>query len=106
YAKMREQWEKQALEQGKEPGTIARPDPREEQPWGNPDQIMRRIEKVNKQLGVRQWLFDFKYGSMPYELAEKSIKLFEKDVLPWIHSLPGPEPPKAEVGAGAAEGSA
>jgi alkanesulfonate monooxygenase SsuD/methylene tetrahydromethanopterin reductase-like flavin-dependent oxidoreductase (luciferase family) len=65
--------------------------PYADMPQGTPDQCIKAIQAVNDLVHPKQWLFGFKFGGMPYEVAERSIKLFAKEVLPFVHELPEPE---------------
>ncbi|MCB1749629.1 MAG: LLM class flavin-dependent oxidoreductase, partial [Gammaproteobacteria bacterium] len=53
-----------------------------EHPWGTPDQVIKRTSELANEFGVEEITFIFKYGSMPIELAEKSMRLFAKEVMP------------------------
>lgn len=70
--------------------------PYDAMPQGTPEQCIAKIDAINELLKPRQWLFDFKFGGMPYEAAEQSIRLFAKEVLPYVHSLPEPSAPEVE----------
>jgi alkanesulfonate monooxygenase SsuD/methylene tetrahydromethanopterin reductase-like flavin-dependent oxidoreductase (luciferase family) len=56
-------------------------------PWGTPEQTVRRATELAEQFGCEEIMFIFKYGSMPIELAEKSMRLFAKEVIPALHEL-------------------
>lgn len=56
-------------------------------PWGTPDQIIERVSELARQFGTSEISFVFRYGSMPQEVAEKSLRLFAKEVLPALHEL-------------------
>ena len=43
------------------------------------------------EFGVDELMFVFKYGSMPMTLAEKSMRLFAREVLPALREV-NPEP--------------
>jgi alkanesulfonate monooxygenase SsuD/methylene tetrahydromethanopterin reductase-like flavin-dependent oxidoreductase (luciferase family) len=68
--------------------------PYDAMPQGTPEECIQKIQAINDVLHPRQWLFDFKFGGMPYAEAESSIRLFAKEVLPFVHSLPEPEVPQ------------
>jgi|HubBroStandDraft_1064217.scaffolds.fasta_scaffold18826_3 alkanesulfonate monooxygenase SsuD/methylene tetrahydromethanopterin reductase-like flavin-dependent oxidoreductase (luciferase family) len=78
--------------------------PYNDMPQGTPDECIEKINEINDLIHPRQWLFDFKFGGMPYDVAEKSIKLFAKEVLPYVHNLA--EPPAPIVERNAAEATA
>jgi alkanesulfonate monooxygenase SsuD/methylene tetrahydromethanopterin reductase-like flavin-dependent oxidoreductase (luciferase family) len=60
-------------------------------PWGTPDKTIARATELAKAFGTDEIMFIFKYGSMPIELAEKSMRLFAKEVMPALKEL-NPEP--------------
>jgi len=60
-------------------------------PWGTPDKTIARATELANAFGTDEIMFIFKYGSMPIELAEKSMRLFAKEVMPALKEL-NPEP--------------
>jgi alkanesulfonate monooxygenase SsuD/methylene tetrahydromethanopterin reductase-like flavin-dependent oxidoreductase (luciferase family) len=60
-------------------------------PWGTPDQAIRRATALAKAFGTDEIMFVFKYGSMPMAVAEKSMRLFAREVMPALREL-SPEP--------------
>jgi alkanesulfonate monooxygenase SsuD/methylene tetrahydromethanopterin reductase-like flavin-dependent oxidoreductase (luciferase family) len=50
--------------------------------WGTPDRILREFEKRRETIGEFELATSFRFGGIPPELAEESIKLFAKEVLP------------------------
>jgi hypothetical protein len=50
--------------------------------WGTPDRILREFEKRREMIGDFELATSFRFGGIPYDLAEASIKLFAKEVLP------------------------
>jgi alkanesulfonate monooxygenase SsuD/methylene tetrahydromethanopterin reductase-like flavin-dependent oxidoreductase (luciferase family) len=54
----------------------------DQQIWGTPDQMLRKFEDRRKELGATDCLVAFRYAGMPYEVAERSQKLFAEEVLP------------------------
>lgn len=56
-------------------------------PWGTPDQVIRRASELAELFGTDEIMFIFKYGSMPMAAAEKSMRLFAKEVLPALQAL-------------------
>jgi alkanesulfonate monooxygenase SsuD/methylene tetrahydromethanopterin reductase-like flavin-dependent oxidoreductase (luciferase family) len=59
----------------------------DEAPIGTPDKVLRAIERTCEWLHGEQIMAVFKMGGMPYEAAEKSLRLFAKEVLPAIHAM-------------------
>jgi len=56
-------------------------------PWGTPDQTIARATELAEAFGTNEIMFIFKYGSMPQDVAEKSMRLFAKEVMPALHEL-------------------
>jgi alkanesulfonate monooxygenase SsuD/methylene tetrahydromethanopterin reductase-like flavin-dependent oxidoreductase (luciferase family) len=54
--------------------------------WGTPDKILRGLEKRRELLGDFEWNVSFRFGGTPYDVAERSLKLFAKEVLPVLKS--------------------
>ena len=52
--------------------------------WGPPDKILRALEDRRKLLGHFEMATSFRFGGIPYALAESSLRLFAKEVLPVI----------------------
>jgi alkanesulfonate monooxygenase SsuD/methylene tetrahydromethanopterin reductase-like flavin-dependent oxidoreductase (luciferase family) len=50
--------------------------------YGTPDQILRSLESRYKVLGTFEQSTSFRFGGISYEHAEKSMRLFAKEVLP------------------------
>ncbi len=60
-------------------------------PWGTPEQTIARATELAHAFGTDEIMFIFKYGSMPMAEAEKSMRLFAKEVMPALKELK-PEP--------------
>jgi alkanesulfonate monooxygenase SsuD/methylene tetrahydromethanopterin reductase-like flavin-dependent oxidoreductase (luciferase family) len=56
--------------------------------WGTPDKILRGIEERQRLLGEFELNVAFRFGGTPYEVCERSLKLFAKEVLPVLKALP------------------
>jgi len=65
-------------------------------PWGTPEMIIERTRELAQAFGTSEITFVFKYGGMPLELAQKSMNLFAKEVLPAIQEL-NPAPLSAQT---------
>jgi alkanesulfonate monooxygenase SsuD/methylene tetrahydromethanopterin reductase-like flavin-dependent oxidoreductase (luciferase family) len=50
--------------------------------WGTPDKILRGIEERQRLLGDFELNAAFRFGGMPYEVSERGLRLFAKEVLP------------------------
>jgi alkanesulfonate monooxygenase SsuD/methylene tetrahydromethanopterin reductase-like flavin-dependent oxidoreductase (luciferase family) len=57
------------------------------QAWGTPDQIFEKLKAIQEVTGAEEFVFNFKYGTMPVEAAERSMRLFAAEVLPRLHEL-------------------
>jgi alkanesulfonate monooxygenase SsuD/methylene tetrahydromethanopterin reductase-like flavin-dependent oxidoreductase (luciferase family) len=60
-------------------------------PWGTPGQTIKRATELAEAFGTDEIMFIFKYGSMPLDVAEKSMRLFAKEVMPALKEL-SPKP--------------
>jgi hypothetical protein len=65
---------------------------------GTPDQIMRGIEEVCDYVHPNHLLGVFKFGGMPFEMAEKSMRLFAKECLPALQEMKVLDPIVADTG--------
>jgi alkanesulfonate monooxygenase SsuD/methylene tetrahydromethanopterin reductase-like flavin-dependent oxidoreductase (luciferase family) len=54
--------------------------------WGTPDRILRAFEERRKMVGDFELCTSFRIGGIPYELAEKGLHLYAKEVLPVVQS--------------------
>jgi hypothetical protein len=54
--------------------------------WGTPDKILRGLEERRKIVGDFELNVAFRFGGTPYEVAERGLKLFAKEVLPALKS--------------------
>ena len=50
--------------------------------WGTPDKILRGLEERRKLIGDFELNVAFRFGGTPYEVSERGLKLFAKEVLP------------------------
>jgi hypothetical protein len=53
---------------------------------GEPDQVIRRIENMNRLLGIDEFVSLVNFGGIEHELTLKSMELFAKQVMPHFHS--------------------
>ena len=56
-------------------------------PWGTPSQTIKRATELAESFGTDEIMFVFKYGAMPIALAEKSMRLFAREVMPALKEL-------------------
>jgi len=54
--------------------------------WGTPDKILRGLEERRKIIGDFELNVAFRFGGTPYEVAERGLKLFAKEVLPVLQA--------------------
>ena len=54
--------------------------------WGTPDKILRGLEERRALLGNFELNVAFRFGGSPYDVCERGIKLFAKEVLPVLKS--------------------
>ncbi|HJY79911.1 MAG TPA: LLM class flavin-dependent oxidoreductase [Candidatus Binatia bacterium] len=65
-----------------------------EHPWGTPDQVIAKAKFLAEAFGTSEIMFIFKYGGMPMDVAEKSMRLFAREVMPALKELaPAPMQP-------------
>jgi alkanesulfonate monooxygenase SsuD/methylene tetrahydromethanopterin reductase-like flavin-dependent oxidoreductase (luciferase family) len=50
--------------------------------WGTPEQCIDKLDQINRLMGPDHFIAVMKYGGMPYEMAEASMRLFAREVLP------------------------
>ena len=50
--------------------------------WGTPDQILRKLEARRASMGDVGVLSAFRFGASPFEVSERSMRLFASEVLP------------------------
>jgi len=66
--------------------------------WGTPDRILRGLEARRALLGDFELNVAFRFGGTPYEVAERGLRLFAKEVLPVIKAQP-PTDARATAGS-------
>ncbi len=54
--------------------------------WGTPDKILRGLEDRRAAIGDFELNVAFRFGGTPYEVSERGLKLFAKEVLPVLKS--------------------
>ena len=54
---------------------------------GTPDECIRRIQHVKDKYGCEELIMQVIYGGMPPDVAEKSIQLFGREVVPAVHEM-------------------
>jgi alkanesulfonate monooxygenase SsuD/methylene tetrahydromethanopterin reductase-like flavin-dependent oxidoreductase (luciferase family) len=63
--------------------------------WGPPDKILRGLEARRKVVGDFEMNVAFRFGGTPYEVSERGLKLFAKEVLPVVKSWKSAKAEKA-----------
>jgi alkanesulfonate monooxygenase SsuD/methylene tetrahydromethanopterin reductase-like flavin-dependent oxidoreductase (luciferase family) len=72
-------------------------------PWGTPAEVHAKILEIQRLTGAEGFIALFSYGGMPYELAERNMRLFAKTVMPELkRHVPAPEQRIARAGVGSA----
>ena len=54
--------------------------------WGTPDKILNGLQERRELLGNFELNVCFRFGGTPYDIAERGLKLFAKEVLPVLKS--------------------
>jgi hypothetical protein len=62
---------------------------------GTPEQCIQKIEVIREMMGPDHMACIMKYGGMPIDVAEASMRLFAAEVLPAAQALPDPPLPVA-----------
>ena len=57
------------------------------QPWGTPEQVFEKVRTFCDLVGGDGYVGVFRYGGMPPAEAEKSMRLFAKEVLPELKKI-------------------
>src|SRR5258705_9139769 len=73
------------------------------QVWGTPEQCFTKILDIHRRTGNSHYVGVFSYAGMPYDEAERNIRLFASEVMPALKSLAvtpaaAPEPVAAGTG--------
>lgn len=55
--------------------------------WGTPEQCIEKMRSIADAFYPEEFMLVSRYGSMPREVAEKSIRLFSTEVLPAVHDI-------------------
>lgn len=63
--------------------------------WGTPDRILRELESRRGVIGDFELNAAFRFGGVPYETAERALKLFAKEVLPVLKTWQAEETARA-----------
>ena len=70
-------------------------------PWGTPEQVHAKILEIQRLTGAEGFVSLFSFGGMPYEDAERNMRLFAKTVMPELKGhVPAPQQRIARAGVG------
>jgi alkanesulfonate monooxygenase SsuD/methylene tetrahydromethanopterin reductase-like flavin-dependent oxidoreductase (luciferase family) len=64
--------------------------------WGTPDHILRDLETRRAAVGEFELCTSFRFGGTPYALAEQSMRLYAKEILPVLHAWDRPQAAAAQ----------
>ena len=60
------------------------------QAWGTPEQVLAKLEHVQGMTSAEELILNFRFGAMPAATAERSMRLFAKEVLPKLQKMEAP----------------
>jgi alkanesulfonate monooxygenase SsuD/methylene tetrahydromethanopterin reductase-like flavin-dependent oxidoreductase (luciferase family) len=60
------------------------------QAWGTPDQVLAQLKEIQHKTSTDEFVLNLKFGTMPVETAERSMRLFATEVLPRLQQLEAP----------------
>jgi alkanesulfonate monooxygenase SsuD/methylene tetrahydromethanopterin reductase-like flavin-dependent oxidoreductase (luciferase family) len=63
--------------------------------WGTPDRILRELETRRAAVGEFELCTSFRFGGTPCELAERSLRLYAREILPVLKSWSAAPAPAA-----------
>jgi len=69
------------------------------QVWGTPEQCYARIMDVRDRVDNEAFVGVFSYAGMPYDEAERNMRLFAREVMPELKKVGGRTAPAAATGA-------
>jgi alkanesulfonate monooxygenase SsuD/methylene tetrahydromethanopterin reductase-like flavin-dependent oxidoreductase (luciferase family) len=59
------------------------------QVWGTPEQCLEKIRDIEQRIRNDHLVGVFSFGGMPYDRAERSMRLFAAEVMPHLQERPG-----------------
>jgi alkanesulfonate monooxygenase SsuD/methylene tetrahydromethanopterin reductase-like flavin-dependent oxidoreductase (luciferase family) len=65
--------------------------------YGTPDRILRALEERRAAVGEFELCTSFRFGGTPYKLAEQSMRLYAKEILPVLKSWKAGAPKVADA---------
>lgn len=66
----------------------------EQQIWGTPDQMLRKFEERWNYFGPYGVLCAFRFAGTPFDVVERSMRLFATEVMPVLRTWSAEQPPK------------
>jgi alkanesulfonate monooxygenase SsuD/methylene tetrahydromethanopterin reductase-like flavin-dependent oxidoreductase (luciferase family) len=69
-------------------------------PWGTPEQVIEKIMNIHEMVGNNGYMAVLSFSGMPYDEAERNMRLFADKVLPALKAS-GIAPPTFEAPQGA-----
>ena len=87
YAQMSEMMRKAKAEAALSEDEVPKSVYLENHVWGTPEMCIEKLNTINEKMGVEELIGVFSFGSMPVEAAEKSMRLFAKEVLPTAQAI-------------------
>ena len=66
------------------------PEVLQEQLIGTPEQLVEKVQSMQRKTSAKEIVVLFNYGGMPHEASKKSMQLFANEVLPAIHEMDAP----------------
>ncbi|OLC30113.1 MAG: alkane 1-monooxygenase [Candidatus Rokubacteria bacterium 13_1_40CM_4_69_5] len=76
------------------------------QVWGTPEQCYAKVLDIHARTANSHFVGVFSYAGMPYDEAERSLRLFAREVMPVLQKVSAPPPapvlpdPAARIGVG------
>ena len=65
------------------------------QPIGTPDDVIDKIKAMQRSISAEKLVIHVFYGGMPRDKAEKSLRLFAREVLPEVQAMSTPINPRS-----------
>jgi hypothetical protein len=62
--------------------------------WGPPERILKMLEERRQVVGDFELATSFRFGGIPFEIAEKSLRLYAREVLPVLRGWQIPAAPR------------
>jgi alkanesulfonate monooxygenase SsuD/methylene tetrahydromethanopterin reductase-like flavin-dependent oxidoreductase (luciferase family) len=59
--------------------------------FGTPDECTEQLIEIQRKSGLAHLIANVHFGMMPIDVAERSIRLFAKEVLPVLQAIPTPD---------------